>query len=435
MSASMILTLIISTLSATIFSPFRVYSARIALKLLLSITPSIINVTMAALPMHITIGVAEATIPLAPIAVSISEVPQATNVDVPLAIPPTAASVMTFAVVSCISSPLITDSAKAKALDMAVPIAAPEAAAFKEGCNNAVLPSARFAIASVVSTDIPESIITLLSKRRFLNINFNWRNENDIWQVGNLDWRINMANLICKLYGSRGRSISIFDKKCEIVTDVTIGSVMTRNATDGCKTIFYKDCIGLQFKKSGLLIGYLQFETGNAQMNNLNSNTFSENTFTFEDGKNGVTNSLMEDIYYYLSDVIEGYKYDDESLIYRELPSSLIKISGKPKNFIGQNLRQTSSTEMIISNKQNQKEASQIRSAETKVKDDYVVCKFCGKTYRYNSLGCIYCHQRENDDVAGRTTGVNVKCPRCGSTDINPDGYCNECWNEVKISY
>lgn len=115
--------------------------------------------------------------------------------------------------------------------------------------------------------------------------------------------------LLYDLEGVRGRHIEIYERKCVITTTATMGSVMTGNATDGEKTIFYPDVVGVQFKKSGVTIGYLQFETSSAQMNNQASNTFSENTFTFEAGKNGITNEMMEDIYKDVVDRIEAIKY------------------------------------------------------------------------------------------------------------------------------
>ena len=118
-----------------------------------------------------------------------------------------------------------------------------------------------------------------------------------------------MAEYICTIQGSRGRVIDIYDKKCVIKTEVTVGSVLSSNATDGTKTIFYIDCTGVQFKRSGLTIGYLQFETPSMQMNNQNSNFFSENTFTFEEKSGGLTNAIMENIYDYLCDFIESIKY------------------------------------------------------------------------------------------------------------------------------
>ncbi len=118
-----------------------------------------------------------------------------------------------------------------------------------------------------------------------------------------------MAQLLHQLEGVRGRSILIFDRKCVISTKAGVGSFITGNVSDGEKTIFYTDVVGIQFKKSGGLIGYLQFETGSVQMNNQNSNMFSENTFTFENGKNGITNEQMEAIYHQVCDLIEQVKY------------------------------------------------------------------------------------------------------------------------------
>ena len=82
--------------------------------------------------------------------------------------------------------------------------------------------------------------------------------------------------------GCRGRNIKVFDDRVIIKTDVTLGSILTNNATDGEKTIFYQDVIGVQYKEPGMTIGYLQLETASGQMNNLSSNAFSENTFTYE---------------------------------------------------------------------------------------------------------------------------------------------------------
>lgn len=114
-----------------------------------------------------------------------------------------------------------------------------------------------------------------------------------------------MAQYICTLLGSRGRTIELYDTKCVIKTKVTVGSVLTNNATDGIKTIFYLDCAGVQFKEPGVTIGYLQFETPSMQMNNQTSNFFSENTFTFE----GPVSIVMDKVYRFVCDCIESHKY------------------------------------------------------------------------------------------------------------------------------
>ena len=82
--------------------------------------------------------------------------------------------------------------------------------------------------------------------------------------------------------GVRGKHIDIYENKCTIKTKVTLGSIIASNATDGEKTIYYRDCVGVQFKPSGFTIGYLQFETASAMMNNNGSNFFGENSFTFD---------------------------------------------------------------------------------------------------------------------------------------------------------
>ncbi len=127
-----------------------------------------------------------------------------------------------------------------------------------------------------------------------------------------------MANFICEFEGVRGRKLKLYDSKVVITTEKTVGSFLTGNFTDGEKTIYLCDVVGVQFKKSGLAIGYLQFETPSMQMNNKNDNFFSENTFTFEDGKYGITSELMVKLYNFVTDRIEELKYG--SIIINEVP-------------------------------------------------------------------------------------------------------------------
>lgn len=139
-----------------------------------------------------------------------------------------------------------------------------------------------------------------------------------------------MSNLICTLYGVRGRSIEIYDNKCIIRTEMTAGSILTGNATDGEKTLFYIDCVGIQFKESKATIGYLQVETSSMQMNNQTSNYFSENSFTFEQNKNGLNNMIMRQVYNFISERVEGYKYGTAKPI-TEAPDYLkAALSGVP---------------------------------------------------------------------------------------------------------
>ena len=63
---------------------------------------------------------------------------------------------------------------------------------------------------------------------------------------------------------------------------------------------------GMQFKKSGALLGYLQFETAGRIMNNAASNFFNENTFTWDTTVQ--TNEFMHTIAAYVKERISFYK-------------------------------------------------------------------------------------------------------------------------------
>lgn len=114
--------------------------------------------------------------------------------------------------------------------------------------------------------------------------------------------------IIYDLQGCRGRSIVVYENRCVITTSVTLGSVMTGNSLDGEKTIFYKDVVGVQFKETGLTIGYLQLETSSVQMNNKDSNAFSENTFTFDCVGVDYSNKDMVEVKEYIIGQIMKYK-------------------------------------------------------------------------------------------------------------------------------
>lgn len=90
------------------------------------------------------------------------------------------------------------------------------------------------------------------------------------------------VGLIYDLQGVRGRSMKVYDDRAIISVKAGAASFLTGNASDGEKTIFYADCVGVQFKESGIQIGYLQLETASGIMNMKQSNFFNENSFTFD---------------------------------------------------------------------------------------------------------------------------------------------------------
>lgn len=111
---------------------------------------------------------------------------------------------------------------------------------------------------------------------------------------------------VYSIEGVRGRHIDIYNDKVVITTKVTLGSILTHNATDGEKTIYFSDCIGVQYKKSTFTIGYLQFETASSGGNNAASNFFHENSFTFD--LTVVSNEKMEEVAAFVKGRIDEIK-------------------------------------------------------------------------------------------------------------------------------
>ena len=114
------------------------------------------------------------------------------------------------------------------------------------------------------------------------------------------------TNLIYDLEGARGRYLKVYDDKVVITVKAGLGSFFTGNISDGEKTIYYSDCIGVQYKKSGFQLGYLQFETAGGIMNNKADNFFNENTFTWNTTKQ--TNEKMEEVANYTKERVNYYK-------------------------------------------------------------------------------------------------------------------------------
>ncbi len=109
--------------------------------------------------------------------------------------------------------------------------------------------------------------------------------------------------------GAVGKSLDVYENKCVITTKTTFRSVIAGNFTDGEKTIYYADLVGVQFRPcSAVLLGYLQFETASTQSNRKGgawaSNYESENAFTFE----ASINELMEEVSNYVKKRLEEIK-------------------------------------------------------------------------------------------------------------------------------
>lgn len=114
-------------------------------------------------------------------------------------------------------------------------------------------------------------------------------------------------NIIYELRGARGKSIKVYNDKVVIAVNVGIGSFFMRTFTNGEKTIYYKDVIGVQLKKCGkILIGYLQLETASVSKNNGISNFFSENSFVYD--TTSISNEKMEEVANYVKKQVEVFK-------------------------------------------------------------------------------------------------------------------------------
>lgn len=114
------------------------------------------------------------------------------------------------------------------------------------------------------------------------------------------------VGLIYDLKGVRGRSMRVYEDRAVIKTEAGLGSFLTGNVSDGEKTIYYVDCIGVQFKESGIQIGYLQLETASALMNNKQSNFFNENSFTFD--ASVLSNEKMHEVADYIREKVASAK-------------------------------------------------------------------------------------------------------------------------------
>lgn len=126
--------------------------------------------------------------------------------------------------------------------------------------------------------------------------------------------------LVYDLQGVRGRYMKVYENRAVIGVKATIGSLFSGNLSDGEKTIYYRDCIGVQFKESGLQIGYLQLETASGIMNNKQSNFFNENSFTFDTTVQ--TNEKMIEVANYVRSKVEEAKSGEGQTIIKEVSAA-----------------------------------------------------------------------------------------------------------------
>lgn len=120
---------------------------------------------------------------------------------------------------------------------------------------------------------------------------------------------MNMASKPGVVYsydGARGRHIDVYEDRCCIITDVTLGSLFSGNVTDGEKEIYYADVISVQHKAPSVTLGYIQLETASAMMNNNKDNFFNENTFTYSEGQ--LTQEQASEVVQYIKSKVSAFK-------------------------------------------------------------------------------------------------------------------------------
>lgn len=126
--------------------------------------------------------------------------------------------------------------------------------------------------------------------------------------------------LVYDLQGVRGRYMKVYDNRAVIGVKAGMGSFITGNVSDGEKTIYYKDCIGIQFKESGVQIGYLQLETASGIMNMKQNNFFNENSFTFDTTVQ--SNDKMHEVADYIRGKVEEAKNGGGQTIVKEVSAA-----------------------------------------------------------------------------------------------------------------
>lgn len=109
-----------------------------------------------------------------------------------------------------------------------------------------------------------------------------------------------IQDLIYDLSNGSGKTMMVYKDRCIISVKTTVTTVLTGNVFNGKKTIYYKDCIGVQFKEcSTVIAGYIQLETASSIMNNQKSNFYNENTFEFYSSV--ISNELMREVADYIN--------------------------------------------------------------------------------------------------------------------------------------
>lgn len=113
---------------------------------------------------------------------------------------------------------------------------------------------------------------------------------------------------------TRGKQLLVYEDRVVIIVQKTAMNFLQGNYTDGSKTIYYADMIAIQYKKPGLQVGYILFETASAKSSTkgnynrrnrmMNNNFLDEHTVRFDNKIAAVMNQIIG----YVENKIGEYK-------------------------------------------------------------------------------------------------------------------------------
>lgn len=113
------------------------------------------------------------------------------------------------------------------------------------------------------------------------------------------------GKLVYDLKGVRGRYMKVYEDRAILSIKANLGSMLIGNVTDEERTIYFKDCSGVEYKGCGMLVGYLKFEMTHGMVNNRSNKYYGENTFTWD--LLVQTNSKMLEVANYVRSRIDFY--------------------------------------------------------------------------------------------------------------------------------
>lgn len=99
-------------------------------------------------------------------------------------------------------------------------------------------------------------------------------------------------------YGGKNKWMDVYPDRVVITSAPGNLSFFDSKGLSGTKIIYFQDVIGLQYKMSGLMVGFVQLETATGMDASGDSNYSSENSFTWQDAT--LSNKEMREVIQYI---------------------------------------------------------------------------------------------------------------------------------------